>query len=172
MEPQLPHGGPGTRGGASGLPAAGAPSPAAVTGDDRHVVVEHAAGDLFRIAVRGHEMWTDQPGEAGGGDIAPTPVEMFVASLAACVAFYAGRYLTRHGYDRSGLRVDAGFALADGPARVARVTLCVRVPCALPEERERALAAVAGHCTVHNTLRQPPRVEITVAAGAPAAADR
>ena len=168
MEPQLPHGGPGAPVGTSGLPA-GAPAPVATAGDDGHVVVEHAAGDLFRIAVRGHEMWTDQPGEAGDGDIAPTPVEMFVASLAACVALCAGRFLTRHGYDRAGLRVDAGFAMADGgPARVARVTLCLRVPGALPAERERALAEVAGHCAVHNALRQPPRVEITVAAGAPA----
>jgi hypothetical protein len=29
---------------------------------------------------------------------APNPTELFAASLATCVAFYAGRYLDRHGH--------------------------------------------------------------------------
>jgi organic hydroperoxide reductase OsmC/OhrA len=35
-----------------------------------------------------------------------TPTELFAASLAACVAFYAGRFLRRHGLTADWLRVD------------------------------------------------------------------
>ncbi|MCQ4082059.1 OsmC family protein [Streptomyces sp. RB6PN25] len=137
--------------------------------DNRHVTVEHAAGDLYRIAVRGHELWADHPGVSGGdGDLAPTPTELFVASLASCTAFYAGRYLTRHGLDRAGLRVDAEFTMAgDRPARVRGVMLRVTVPRELNPMQQRALAAVVDHCTVHNTLRHPPQVGITIAAARP-----
>jgi putative redox protein len=90
-------------------------------------------------------------------------VELFVASLASCVAFYAGRYLTRHGYDRDGLTVSAGFAMAsDGPARVTEMWLTVRVPDGLPAERRRALRAVVTRCTVHNTLVSEPSVTIDI----------
>jgi uncharacterized OsmC-like protein len=101
---------------------------------------------------------------AGGQDAAPTPTELFVASLATCVAFYAGRYLTRHGCSRDGLAVSAGFDMAgDRPARVSSIRLVVRVPDSLPPERWPALRAVVSHCTVHNTLASPPAVVIDLA---------
>ena len=113
------------------------------------------------MAVRGHRLVTDQPADAGGQDSAPTPTELFVASLATCVAYYAGRYLTRHGYSRDGLAVSAGYGMAsDRPARVSAINLAVRVPAGLPPERWAALRAVVSHCTVHNSLAVPPSVTI------------
>lgn len=123
--------------------------------------VRFVSGEAYEVAVREHRMTVDQPPDAGGADAAPTPTELFVASLATCVAFYAGRYLTRHGFSRDGLGVSARFAMAgDRPARVATVRLTVRVPADLPAERRSALAAVVSHCTVHNSLTTPPDVTI------------
>ncbi|MDG6110428.1 OsmC family protein [Dactylosporangium aurantiacum] len=125
--------------------------------------VEPRSGEAYEIAVGVHRILVDQPTDAGGGDLAPTPTELFVASLASCFAFYAGRYLTRHGYSREGLAVEAQFDLAtDRPARVTAVRLTLHVPAGLPRERWAALQAVASHCTVHNTLAQPPHVDITL----------
>jgi putative redox protein len=129
-----------------------------------HVDVAHLDGDAYEIRVRDHRLTVDQPVDAGGADKAPTPTELFAASLAACVAFYAGRYLDRHGFDRGALRVRADFDLAtDRPARVAAIRIRVRPPDGFPAERLPALSAVAGHCTVHNTLTNPPEVTVTVA---------
>jgi uncharacterized OsmC-like protein len=80
------------------------------------------------------------------------------------VAFYAGRYLARHGLNRDGLHVTAAFTTAtDRPARVGNVRLTIQVPGDLPASREAALLAVASHCTVHNTLRQAPDIAIGLA---------
>ena len=106
-------------------------------------------------------MLVDQAAADGGHDAAATPTELLVASLASCVAFYTGRYLLRHGLDRAGLTVTAEFAMAaDRPARVGTVRLQITVPGGVPPQRTDALLAVASHCTVHNTLRQPPEVSI------------
>jgi uncharacterized OsmC-like protein len=126
--------------------------------------VDHKEGDLFEIGIRHHLIHVDQPTEAGGSDAAPTPVELFVASLASCVAFYARRYLTRHGLPAEGLSVDAEFDMADRPARVGQVHVAIDVPHGVPDERRDALVAVASHCTVHNTLEDPPEVRIELAA--------
>ena len=80
--------------------------------DAHEMDVRYVAGESYEVSVRGHRVLVDQPADAGGLDTAPTPTELFVASLATCVAFYAGRYLTRHGYDRDGLAVSAGFEMA------------------------------------------------------------
>ena len=123
--------------------------------------VRFVSGEAYEIAVRGHRVLVDQPADTGGEDRAPTPTELFVASLATCVAFYAGRYLTRHGFSREGLGVSVGYVMAeDRPARVAVVRLTGRVPADLPAERRPALQAVASHCTVHNSLTTPPDVVI------------
>jgi OsmC-like protein len=78
--------------------------------------VTHVAGDRFELQVRGHRLVCDQPVADGGSDQGPTPTELFVASLTACVAFYAGRFLARHDLDPDGLRVDCDFTMsADRP---------------------------------------------------------
>jgi len=130
-------------------------------GPDGRVTVHHAGGDAYAITVRGHAVLVDQPEAAGGQDAAATPTELLVASLASCVAFYAGRYLLRHGLDRPGLAVTAEFTMAsDRPARVGDVRLRISVPGPIPAQRRDALLAVASHCTVHNTLRQQPGINI------------
>ena len=140
-------------------PAARQPRPAA----GHRLDVTHVDGDAYEVDIRGHRLLVDQPVDAGGTDIAPTPVELFAASLATCVAFYAGRYLRRHGLPRKGLRVRSEFTMAtDRPARVDSVRVVVVPPPELPARRHAALLAVASHCTVHNTLHEPPEIRIEV----------
>jgi putative redox protein len=136
-------------------------APSASAGDGQGMDVRFVAGEAYEVMVRGHRVLVDRPADHGGTDGGPTPTELFVASLAACVAFYAGRYLTRHGYSRDGLAVSAGYEMAsDRPARVGNIRLTVRVPADLPSQRWAALRAVVSHCTVHNSLASPPSVTI------------
>jgi putative redox protein len=125
--------------------------------------VRYDDGERYEIAIRNHQVLVDQPLDVGGNDLAPTPTELFVASLAGCVAFYAGRYLSRHGITRDGLGVQVAYRMADRPARVAGVELTVTVPDALPVQQRPALQAVIKHCTVHNSLTDPPTVHIELA---------
>ncbi len=125
--------------------------------------VRHEGGDRYRISIRGHDVMVDQPEHDGGEDTAPTPTELFVAGLAGCIAFYAGRYLRRHRLPEDGLAVVCRFELAeDRPTRVGRIRVQLQLPAGFPQERRQALQAVVEHCTVHNSLRDPPHVEISL----------
>jgi uncharacterized OsmC-like protein len=128
------------------------------------LVVQSLGGDRYAVKVRGHDLLVDQPSDSGGTDLGPTPVELFVASLASCVAHYVGGFLARHHICRDGLRVDTTWQMAqDRPARVAGITLQITPPREMPPERIPALLAVARACRVHNTLEQAPSVSIEVA---------
>jgi putative redox protein len=122
--------------------------------------VRHVHGDRFEMSIRGHSVAVDQPVEDGGDDSAPTPTELFVSSLGACVAFYAGRYLARHHLPVDGLEVHASYSFAARPTRVGDITLQLRLPRGVPHQNRAALLAVASHCTVHNSLEHPPSVHI------------
>ena len=131
--------------------------------DGRPLRVEHRGGDQFDIAVGGHVLRVDQPAAGGGDDTGPTPTELFIASLASCVAFYVRRYLARHDLPTERLAVEATFDMGARPTRVSGVHVRLILPAGVPAERRDALLAVATHCTVHNTLTTAPEVSITLA---------
>ncbi len=133
------------------------------------IAVTYAGRDRLRIDVRGHGLFTDQPVEDGGQDTAVTPTEMFVSSLAACVAFYAERFLRRHELPTEGLKVTADYRWAENPHRVGEIVLDVEAPGLTAVKRE-AFERVIEHCTVHNTLSVPPVVRVNLAPAEVAAA--
>jgi putative redox protein len=125
------------------------------------IFVSHVEGDRLRIETRGHELFTDQPIEDGGEDSAPTPTELFVAGLASCVAFYAERFLSRHGLSADGLKISCRYRWAEDPHRVGEIDLEVDAP-GLSLQKREAFKRVIDHCTVHNSLLRPPAVRIAV----------
>jgi putative redox protein len=120
-------------------------------------------GHRFAIAVRGHVIHTDQPVEEGGEDSAPTPVELFVASLASCTAHLARMYLTRHDLPTEGLSAEASWEMAEKPHRVGSIDIALTLPSGVPEEMRARLLAVASHCTVHNSIDHTPDIRIALA---------
>jgi putative redox protein len=115
----------------------------------------------YGVVTGRHSLTIDQPHTSGGDDRGPNPLELFAASLTACVAHYAGSYLVRHGLSSEGLHVAANYTMAsDHPARVASLTVMITPPAGLSESEKTGLLAVGSHCTVHNTLRMPPAVDI------------
>lgn len=133
-----------------------------LTGTEGRVDVTHVAGQTYAVFVRDHELIVSQPVDAGGDDDGPTPVELFVSSLATCVAYYAGRFLERHRLPYDNLKVRAGFVMADTrPARIEAIQMRILVPERLSAQQYAALLAVVDHCTVHNVLRTPPEIVVT-----------
>ena len=121
-------------------------------------------GDRFLVDIRGHLVGLDQPVADGGRDTGPTPTELFVASLAGCVAHYARRFLRRHGLPED-VHVDVDWGVAKAPARVGSIRLNVRAP-GLPAALMPRFDSVISHCTVHNSMVQAPDVTFEVGSGA------
>lgn len=128
------------------------------------IAVRHEAGDRFRITIRGHEMLVDQP-RPSSDDAGPTPTELFVASLAACAAFYARRFLARHGLPDGALVVWSTFEWAPDHSRVSAVELHVQLHDDVPGELEHALLRAVEHCTVHESIRHAPVVTCAIENG-------
>lgn len=119
------------------------------------ITVHHEANDRFRIDVRGHEVVVDQPAPASG-DAGPTPTELFVASLAGCAAFFARRFLARHGLPDGELTVACDFAWSADHSRVEKISLHVEVPSPLEPEIEAGLLRAIDRCTVEASIRAQP----------------
>ncbi|MFD0899155.1 OsmC family protein [Actinomadura sediminis] len=93
-----------------------------------------------------------------------------MASLAACAAHYARQYLARCHLPADGLEVTAGFTMSAGaPARVSRVELRVRPALRLSDADTGGLLAAVMGCTVHNSIVDPPRIDVRLESEAQAA---
>jgi len=133
------------------------------------IVVESQGGARLLLRIRDHEVIADQPEQARGSDAGPTPTELFVASLAGCVAYYAVTFLQRRGVDTEGMQVVCRHTMSDeGPHRVASIDVDVPVPAGIDPNWLAPLQRSIDHCVVHNSLVQPPEVRIRLAQGAEA----
>jgi len=130
------------------------------------VTVQHLGAVQFEIRARQHTIASDQPPENGGFDEGMTPPELFLASLGSCAAFYAAEFLRQKGLATEGTRVRVTAEKVPNPARIDNIRIEVELPMAC-EERDRTGVDRAVHrCLIHNTLLQPPTMEVAVHAAA------
>ncbi len=127
------------------------------------VIVDHLGAVQFEITARKHKIVCDQPAENGGFDEGMTPPELLLASLASCAGFYAAQYLRKHVPEvKQGTRVRVTAEKAKNPARLENFRIEVQVPIQLTEEHQRGIETAVHHCLIHNTLLNPPKIELDV----------
>lgn len=120
-------------------------------------------GDMqFETKIGQHTLVMDVPADMGGQDRGPMPPQFFIASLGGCVAAVVSHYCNQNGIDITGLRVDVSFDKADNPSRLDNIKIYVMIPNADYHSREAAIARVADHCPVHETMKHFTGLDITI----------
>ncbi|MEA2125005.1 MAG: putative redox protein [Solirubrobacteraceae bacterium] len=103
------------------------------------------------VRVREHRVIADEPEDAGGRDLGPSPEELLAAALASCTAITMQMYAERKGWDLTGAEVDCDYQ----PAERGRPTcfeLILRMPESLTDEQVERLTVIAAKCPIHRTL--------------------
>lgn len=131
-----------------------------------HIKVTQVDGVKFAIRARTHTILCDQPETNGGTDSAMTPPELLLASLGSCAAFYAVQYLKTRNLPQNGIEVTVDAEKLTQPGRVGNFHIHVACPVELTEEQTLGLVRSVHHCTIHNTLLTPPKIEVEVATAA------
>lgn len=131
-----------------------------VPGSRPPMVITHDGGLRFAAQIRQHRVMVDQPTAGGGGDSAPTPLELLGASLGTCVALYVQQFCQARSLPYQGMRVEVDPHGAHG--RIGRFDVRVVLPEALPPHYAQMLERVARSCPAHNTLTQGAEVAVTI----------
>ena len=124
--------------------------------------IKYSAKRKFKIEIRDHKVITDLPERAGGDDSAPTPSELFIASIGSCAALFAVRYLETAKLNPEGLSVNINWDFSEDSSRIASIPISINVPNAVLGARKKAVVAAAEKCVIHNTLKNYPEVKIDV----------
>ena len=125
----------------------------------RHsIVARPEGGTVVSVAIRDHEVRTDQPARLGGTDTAPSPLELMGASLSGCVALYVQKFCDGAGVDATDLVVEVRPVWREEPGRIGRFDVVLHLPESIAAEHHAAIERVARTCPVHHTLAFAPEV--------------
>jgi putative redox protein len=103
------------------------------------------------VRVREHRLVADEPDDAGGRDLGPSPEELLAAALASCTAITMQMYAERKGWDLTGAEVDCDYQPAER-GRTTHFELILRLPESLTDEQVERLQVIAAKCPIHRTL--------------------
>jgi putative redox protein len=126
------------------------------------MTISFPGGVAVDASFRGHLVHTDQPEPAGSGS-GPSPFDLFLASIATCMGFYALRFCQERSLPTAGLglTLEPIRAAAGGPVTTIDVEL--QLPESFPPKYAEAIRRAVDHCAVKRHMLTPPEFHLTLA---------
>lgn len=111
---------------------------------------------------RGHTVVTDQSLDNGGEDTAAMPLEIFFASMGACVGVTVQGFCAKRNIPTAGITVDQHMHYTED-GTIERVTFDVHLPADFPEKYREAVLRAAETCSVKRAIAAQPKFEVRAA---------
>ncbi len=109
----------------------------------------------------GFEIKTDQPASGGGEASAPTPFDLFLASLGTCAGIFALGFIQSRGLSAEGFKITVSFEQDPATHLLAKTAMKITLPKDFPPKYKDAVIKAAEQCLVKRTMDNPPKFEIT-----------
>ncbi len=103
---------------------------------------------------------TDQPVAGGGDGSAPSPFDMFLASIGTCAGIYILGFCKQRGIDASEVEIHQSMEFDPIKRMISKINLEIRVPDSFPEKYKAALINSANLCAVKKHLENPPEFHV------------
>ncbi|TAH44038.1 MAG: OsmC family peroxiredoxin [Betaproteobacteria bacterium] len=107
----------------------------------------------------GHVWSADEPVDVGGGNTAPTPERLILASLGACTAITLKMVATRRQWPLTGVEVELQLNPAGAPDAGNDIVRVIRLDGELDDEQRAQLLRIANVCPMHKLLTGEIRVD-------------
>jgi putative redox protein len=145
-----------------------ADAPAAVEMDRRSgqelnmsMTISFPGGVAVDATLNGHTVHTDQPAPLGSAT-AMSPFDLFLASIGACMGFYALRFCQERGLSLDGLGLTLDPIRDEQGKRVKTLRIALQLPRDFPDKYHDAIRRAVDHCSVKRHLLEPPAFELTL----------
>lgn len=113
-------------------------------------------GQAVDAHVAGHIVRTDQHEKHGGDGAAPAPFDLFLASIATCMGFYALRFCQQRDLDTEGLALSMETERHPEAKRIHTVRVQLQLPEGFPSKYARAVERSMDQCAVKKHMVEPP----------------
>ena len=126
------------------------------------IVVTFPGGKRVDAQIGERIVHTDQPVDAGGGDSAPTPYELFLASMGTCAGIFVLSFLQSRDLPTEGVRLTERLDVEQGTHLLRGVSLDVHLPKTIPAKYREAIVRTAEKCSVKRAMQAAPAFAVRV----------
>jgi ribosomal protein S12 methylthiotransferase accessory factor len=123
--------------------------------------ISFTGGLRVDAAFNGHIVRTDQPAAGGGEGSAPTPFDLFLASLGTCAGIYVLGFLRQRGLPTEGVHLVQHVHRGRESGMVEEVEIEIQVPEGFPEKHLAPMIRSAELCAVKKHLEHPPAMVVS-----------
>ena len=117
-------------------------------------------GKVITAHLNGHVIKTDQPLDNGGGNTAPAPFELFLASIGTCAGIYVKSFCDQRGIPSDNIKIIQSVEFDQGTRLPSNIKLDIQLPSYFPEKYKAAVINAAELCAVKKTINNPPKFEV------------
>jgi len=121
--------------------------------------IEFPGGARVDALHEGFRIRTDQP-DAHGAASAPSPFDLFLASIGTCAGFYVLRFCQEREIDTEGLSLTLNSEWDGARKLVSRIGIEIALPPSFPEKYVGAVVRTVDQCSVKRHLAQPPAFDV------------
>jgi ribosomal protein S12 methylthiotransferase accessory factor len=122
--------------------------------------IRFPGGSRVEALHEGFQIRTDQPEGHGGSGTAPSPFDLFLASIGTCAGFYVLRFFQQRQLDTAGLALSVTPRRDPDRKLVASIRIEISLPPGFPEKYREAVVRSVDQCTVKRHLVDPPGFEV------------
>lgn len=108
----------------------------------------------------GQVIKTDQPVQGGGDGSAPTPFDLFLASIGTCAGIYVKGFCDQRGLSTENIKIIQKLNFDPATRLIDKIDLEIQVPNDFPEKYKEAVINSANLCAVKRHMQQPPEFNV------------
>ncbi len=123
------------------------------------MVVSFPGGARVNAQFESFTVETDQP-RPGGEGAAPTPFQLFFASMATCAGAYIAGFCQKRGIPTEGIKLIQTLDRDPATKMVTKVKQVIQLPPDFPSQYTSAVMKAAEGCLVKKHLEHPPAFEV------------
>lgn len=110
---------------------------------------------------KGFEIATDQPKHQGGDESAPSPFDLFLASIGTCAGIYVQSFCERRDIPYEGIEIVQTMETDPDTRLPVKFNLQILLPEGFPEKYKNSVIQAAELCLVKKTIANAPEFHVT-----------
>jgi putative redox protein len=122
--------------------------------------IELTGGKKVSMKIRGFTINTDQPVSDKGEDSAPSPFELFLASLGTCAGYFVVAFCQSRSIPTENIVMTQTVVRSDTTHMVEKIIIDMTLPPDFPPKYRDAVVRAAESCTVKKHLAAPPQIQV------------
>jgi ribosomal protein S12 methylthiotransferase accessory factor len=131
--------------------------------DSKQLIITLDGKRRVTAHVGGHQVHTDQPTSNGGENSAPSPFDVFLASLGTCAGIFVQGFCATRGIDTRDIRIHE-WPHYDAQGTLKSVELAIDLPADFPVRYRESLLRVVEQCSVKRAIAAKPEFVVRIGA--------